>query len=80
MTKSIADIMANKWEEPPEIKTIKEYVRKNFKENVGVSIGQRQININVANSSLAGTLRMHIHELKELLDTDKKLVIRIGRQ
>jgi hypothetical protein len=79
MSSSLADIMANKWDEPAEIKVIKDYVRANFKESVGVSISPRQINISVANSSLAGALRMHIHELQETLKTDKKLVIRIGR-
>ena len=78
MSKSIADIMANKWEEPPEIKAIKDYVRAKFDESVAVSLHNNQIIINAANASLAATLRMHIQELREITKTDKKLMIRIG--
>ena len=78
MTKSLADIMSGKWQQPPEIKVIKDFVRDKFNEDVDVSIGPRQINITVSGAALAGALRMHIHELQKSLKTDKKLVIRIG--
>ncbi len=79
MTNSISDIMANKWEEPPEIKIIKDYVRLKFQATVGVTLQDKQIIINAPGAALAGSLRMHIHELQKQLKTDKKLLIRIGR-
>lgn len=79
MTKSLADILSNKWEEPPEIRTIKDYVRKKYDAQVGIKITDKTIVINAPSSALAATLRMNITSLNKLLKTDKKLVIRIGR-
>ncbi len=79
MTKSIADIMANKWEEPPEIKQIKAYVLKHFGEDISVGISRQHINIYVPSAAMAASLRMQIHELQKAIKTDKRLVIRIGR-
>ncbi len=71
--------MSNKWEEPPEIKIIKDYVRLKFKATVGVTMKDKQIIINTPGAALAGSLRMHVHELQKQLKTDKQLLIRIGR-
>jgi len=79
MTQSLSDILANKWEEPPEIKIIKDYVRKHFGANASVGIQEKQININVASSALAATLRMQIHDLQKAVGGNKRLVIRIGQ-
>jgi len=79
MAQSLSDILANKWEEPPEIKIIKDYVQKHFGADVSVSLREKQININVANSALAATLRMQIHDLQKTVGANKRLVIRIGQ-
>lgn len=79
MTQSLSDILANKWEEPPEIKIIKDYVQKHFDANVSVGIGEKQINIIVASSALAATLRMQIYDLQKAVGGNKRLVIRIGQ-
>lgn len=79
MSESIQDLLANKnFDEPSEIKTIKEFVSKNYDQTAKVSINQTSIIINVPSASLAGALRLRLHELQRLCDTDKKLVIRIG--
>ncbi len=78
MTNSLADIMANKWEEPPEIKAIKDYVRVEFKSAVAIKVSDKQILINAPSAALAATLGMHIIDLQKAAKTDKKLVIRIG--
>ena len=78
MTKSLADIMANKWEEPPEMKIIKDYVRKKYNAQVGVKITDKTIVILVPNSALAGTLRMDTHKLQKDLKTNKRLTLHIG--
>lgn len=78
MTDKIGDLLGNRgFEEPQEVRTIKDFMRKRFNANVSVTIQQRQIIISVAGSSLAGALRLHLHELKKLCNTNKHLLIRI---
>jgi len=78
MTDSLGDLLTGKrLEEPPEIKIIKDYVRQQLKTEVNVAVGPRQISILVTNAALAGALRMHLHQLQQLCQTDKRLVIRI---
>ena len=79
-TSSIADVLGSrKFEEPPEIMIIKDYVNAHFKEDPGVSLGEQTIIIKVSNASLAGALRMHLNNLQTKLKTKKRLIIRIGR-
>ena len=79
MTESLADILGNRsYDEPPEVTTIKKFVREKFKADVGVTLGQQQIILTVRGAALAGALRMHLHTLKKLCETDKKIVIRIS--
>lgn len=79
MANSLSDILADKWDEPPEIQAIKDYVRQKFHTEVAVAIRERHITISVPSAALAGTLRMQLHELQKTLTTDKRLVIRIGK-
>jgi hypothetical protein len=79
MPDSIADILGKqRFDEPPEIQIIKNYVREKFRSDASVAIHDRQIIITVKGAALAGTLRMHLHTLKELCQTKKRLVIRIS--
>lgn len=79
MTDSLADILGRqRFEEPPEVKIIKDFVQDKFKSNASVTIQTHQIIIGVSSAALAGTLRMHLHELQKLCQTEKRLVIRIG--
>lgn len=78
MTDSIGDLLLKRdFDEPPEVRLIKEFIRKKFGAEVGVATQQNQIIISVSNGALAGALRMKLHELQKLCATDKKLVIRI---
>ncbi|HLC92045.1 MAG TPA: hypothetical protein VJC09_03250 [Candidatus Saccharimonadales bacterium] len=79
MTNSLGDILANKFDEPPEIAIIKSYVQRHFKTSVGVTLHDTQIVINAPGAALAATLRMQLPQLQKELKTDKKLLIRIGR-
>jgi hypothetical protein len=79
MADSIADLLRNRdFEEPPEVRVIKDFIRKRFDADAQVTVQPRQIIIGVKGAALAGALRMHLHELKRLCATDKRLVIRIG--
>ena len=78
MVKALRDILANKWEEPPEIQAIKDFVRKNYQADVAVGISSNNITVNADSAALAATLRMNILDLQKAAKTDKKLLIRIG--
>lgn len=79
MADSIADILGGKGvNEPSEIAIIQQYLIENFRSESKITIQDRQIIISVRGAALAGTLRMHLHELKELCQTEKRLIIRIN--
>lgn len=78
MSDSIADLLLQKnFEEPEEVLIIKAFLRDNYKSECTVTMAQNQIIIGVKGASLAGTLRMRLHELQSLCQTKKRLVIRI---
>lgn len=78
MTDTLSDLLKKRdFEEPPEVRIIKDFVRERFDVDVSVSIQQQQIIIGVRSSALAGALRMHLHELQQLCDTEKRLLLRI---
>ncbi len=80
MTDAIRDILRKrKYAEPPEVKIIKDFVQAKFQTTPSVTMQERQLVIGVPSSAMAGALRMHLHELSQLCQTDKRLVIRIGQ-
>lgn len=80
MGSSIKDILqGNSYAEPEEIRIIKNYVFENFQSSVNVKIGSNSITILVTSAALANTLRMYLIDIKKKCNTDKKLIIRIGR-
>jgi hypothetical protein len=80
MSDTIGDLLAKRqFEEPPEVKIIKEYIFAHFQADSHVTMQPNQIVISVSNSSLAGALRMKLYELQGLVGLKKRLVIRIGR-
>lgn len=79
MTTSIADLLKNRSaDEPPEIQTIKQFVKTEFNTSCQVSLQSNQIIITIQSASLAGALRMKLHELQRDVGPDKRLVIRIS--
>lgn len=78
MANSLGDLLkAKNFDEPEEVLIIKTFLHENYKADCQVTMGQQQIVIAVKGASLAGTLRMRLHELQALCQTDKRLVIRI---
>ncbi len=76
---SLQDILGKRsFDEPPEVATIKTFVRKQFSMDVGVMVGPHSITIMTPSAGLAGSLRPLLHKLKKELNSDKKLFIRIG--
>lgn len=77
---SLFDILGRKdFDEPAEGKIIKQFVRNTFDEAVAVTVREKEIIIAAPNASLAAALRLKTLELRRLLDTDKRLVFRIGK-
>ncbi len=76
---SLNDIMGDKdFGVPPEVSEIKQYVKRHFSSDVSVQITQQVIIIKTSSAGLAGSLRPHLHKLAKQLNTQKRLIIRIG--
>ena len=77
---NLDDILKNRdFNQPYEIKIIKDFIRINFDDHCLVKITDLKILIVVSNSSLAGALKEKLESLKEKLDTKKNILIRIGK-
>jgi len=71
--------MGNKdFDVPPEATEIKAYVKRHFDSDVQVAIQTNTITLTVRSAALAGSLRPHLHKLTKEINTDKRLIIRIG--
>ncbi len=80
MSDALGDLLAKgRFEEPPEVRVIKQFMLETYSQAVRVLVQPGQIIIQVPGAALAGTLRLRLHELQELCQTDKRLVIRIGQ-
>lgn len=76
---SIANILsAKKFEEPKEVKIIKDFVQEKFQTNINVKVNDKQIIVSAPSSALIGALRLHSHELTEVCQTNKRITFIIG--
>lgn len=76
---SLFDILGKKsFDEPPEMASIKKYVRDNYKQTVGVQVRERDIVIIVPNAALANTLRLRGPDIKRRCQINKRLTFRIA--
>ena len=76
---SLFDILGKKdFDEPPEMASIKKYVREKFQQAVGVQVRDRDIVIIVPNAALANTLRLCGPDIKRTCRIDKRLTFRIA--
>lgn len=79
MTDSIKNLLGKRqFETPDEITQIKKFVQKEFSEEPKVKIAGQNIIITVSNAAIAGNLRYQVYQLQQDLNTNKKLLIRIG--
>jgi hypothetical protein len=78
MSNSLADLLSKKdFDEPAEMRAIKEFVQKNYQADVEVQLREREIIVTTPSAALATTLRLKMKELREAAQTDKKIVLRI---
>ncbi len=76
---SLSELLkSNRPAEPPQIKALKEYVKKFHDEPAQARVGQLGYSLTVPNSSLASNLQMEMPKIVEYCNLDKKLFIRIG--
>lgn len=79
MSKSLADLLADKnYQEPPEIRQIKDFVEAEIGLRPRVDIKTDSYIIKVPSAAAAGALRASLFKLKNQLGIDKRLLIRIG--
>lgn len=75
----LSDILANKqFNEPPEIRAIKDYTQLKFDSKVKVALSKNQLIVSAPSASLIASLRANLPELIRAADTDKKIIFRIG--
>jgi hypothetical protein len=75
---SLLNILSNRdFDEPPEMSSIKKYVKDEFGVEVGVQLRERDILIMVPSAALANTLRLRGPEMKRRCQLTKRLTYRI---
>jgi hypothetical protein len=78
MSNSLADLLASKdFDEPAEMRAIKDFVQQNYQVDVEVQMREREIIVTTPSAALANTLRLKIQELRAAAQTDKRIVLRI---
>jgi len=65
-------------DEPPEVRAIKEYVRRYYEAEVRVIMQQHAIVIAGRSSALIGSLRLNLPKLQAAANTEKRLIFRVG--
>lgn len=66
------------FDEPPEVRAIKDFVQRHYRAEVGVSVQTHMVIVTTKSAALAGTLRMNLPKLQEAAATDKRIMLRIG--
>ena len=66
------------FDEPPEVRAIKEYVRRYYEADVRVQVQQHAIVVSARSAGLIGSLRMNLPKLQAAAGTDKRILLRIG--
>jgi hypothetical protein len=79
MSDSLHDILSRKdFDVPPEVRAIKEYVRRHYDAEVQVTVQPHGIVVAGKSAGLIGTLRMNLPKLQAAAATDKRIIFRVG--
>jgi hypothetical protein len=65
-------------DEPPEVRAIKEYVRRYYESEVKVTMQQHAIVVSGRSAALIGSLRINLPKLQAASGTDKRILLRVG--
>ncbi len=75
----LGDILKHKdFDEPQEIRAIKEYVRRHYDAEVRVAMQPHTILVSARSAGLIGSLRMNLPKLQAAAATEKRILFRIG--
>lgn len=75
----LRDILSKRdFDEPPEVRAIKDYVRRYYDAEVRVTVQPHSIMVVARSSGLIGSLRANLPKLQEAAQTDKRIMLRIG--
>jgi hypothetical protein len=75
---SLTDILSNKnFDEPPEVASVKKYIKDAYKTDVSVVVRDRELVIQVTSAALANTLRLCAPDMKRRCQIEKRVVFRI---
>lgn len=75
----LADILRGRdFDEPPEIRAIKDYVRRYYEAEVRVTMQQHTIVVAARSAGLIGSLRANLPKLQAAAETDKRILLRVG--
>lgn len=76
---NLSDILSRKdFDMPPEIRAIKDYVRRHYESDVQVTMQPRNITVTARSAALISSLRSNGPALQKAAQTEKKIVFRIG--
>lgn len=79
MAETIGDLLKKRGQsEPEEFLIIRKYVQDRFEITPKLSMSKFAITIKVPNAAIATNLRFELFELKKLLDTKLRLIIKIN--
>lgn len=82
MSDSLGDLLSDKakrYTQPSEIEIIKNFVKAKFDTDISVLVKPTQIVIGTPSAALASSLRFHLHEIEQLVGSNRHLIIRIGQ-
>ena len=65
-------------DEPPEIRAIKDYVRRYYDADVKVTLQPHAIVVAARSAALIGSLRMNLPKLQAAAATEKRIMLRVG--
>ncbi len=75
----LGDILRHKdFDEPPEMRAIKDYVRRYYEADVRITMQPHTIIVAARSAALIGSLRLNLPKLEAAAASDKKIVLRIG--
>lgn len=79
MSDSLGDLLARRdFDEPPEIRAIKDYVRRYYDAEVRVTVQPHTIIVSARSAGLIGSLRLNLPKLQQAAGTDKRIMLRAG--
>jgi hypothetical protein len=76
----LSDILSRRdFDMPPEVRAIKDYVRRYYDSDVNVTMQPHAIVIAARSAALIGSLRLNLPKLQAAANTEKRIILRIGK-